>query len=612
MRYLLAVFVFVFALDVCADPTVNAHTANYAITSGSSTSAVPRSQVTGLESALSWASNSTGSGTSEALTNNESRSLVFNGESNYMSGELVVSRLTSTGQTNVPGSFALSLNGTNLFGFNGTNGYGNGSGFTNIPAAAIVGLAGGSATNAIGNSGGSGTNTTFYGYTRKPRFVLSYVDATNVIVNCALGNRFTLLVTNTAYLTFTNVSDNADVTVAIAQGTNSLYAVAISPDLNVMKTSVAVWGVTNSQSLIVGRPDLSGTNLFVSVDTNSQPPFAYGGLVASTNSVATNSVAMDVWYVDPSASTSTEDGTTANPYKSLNAALAGKCNKTFTNSIQIRCRTSGSVADTTRVNTEGLVLMLPSSSNYLQIIAETGHRAGASWDASKYNLYPAWSAQDGTAMKLTQPYIHVDGLQIGISSQTNTAEIVYWAGGTGTPAAKISNCIIRGRNDASNLTRGLSTQSIQAWNCIIYAIGTVAGSVAVQTHSQVTLYSCTMFSGGIIVVNSSGAGGAIVAKNCYAGGSSYQAWNADSGSTLTQTTCAASDTTGTAGLDNVAVNTTNFTNVTAGSEDYHIPTGSALKNVGTDTSGDAAPFNFTTDIDGATRSGTWDVGADEF
>jgi hypothetical protein len=77
------------------------------------------------------------------------------------------------------------------------------------------------------------------------------------------------------------------------------------------------------------------------------------------------------------------------------------------------------------------------------------------------------------------------------------------------------------------------------------------------------------------------------------------------------TTCASSDTTGSTGLQNIAYDTTNFTNVTAGSEDLHIPTGSALKDVGTDTSGDAAPMNFTTDIDGETRSGTWDVGADE-
>jgi hypothetical protein len=78
------------------------------------------------------------------------------------------------------------------------------------------------------------------------------------------------------------------------------------------------------------------------------------------------------------------------------------------------------------------------------------------------------------------------------------------------------------------------------------------------------------------------------------------------------TTCASSDATGSAGLQNIAANTTNFTNVTAGSEDFHLPAGSALIDVGTDTSGDAAPLNFTDDIDGVTRTGTWDIGADEY
>ena len=37
---------------------------------------------------------------------------------------------------------------------------------------------------------------------------------------------------------------------------------------------------------------------------------------------------------------------------------------------------------------------------------------------------------------------------------------------------------------------------------------------------------------------------------------------------------------------------------------------SPLQGAGTNTSGDAAPMNFTTDIDGDTRDSTWDIGAD--
>ena len=49
-----------------------------------------------------------------------------------------------------------------------------------------------------------------------------------------------------------------------------------------------------------------------------------------------------------------------------------------------------------------------------------------------------------------------------------------------------------------------------------------------------------------------------------------------------------------------------FINITPGSEDFHIGALSSLKDAGTDLSG-----TFTTDIDGETRTGTWDIGVDE-
>jgi hypothetical protein len=97
-------------------------------------------------------------------------------------------------------------------------------------------------------------------------------------------------------------------------------------------------------------------------------------------------------------------------------------------------------------------------------------------------------------------------------------------------------------------------------------------------------------------------------KNCYARADPGYAYSG----TITKTTCASADTTGSAGLQNIAVNTTNFTNVTAGAENFDLPLGSALIDVGTDTSGDAAPLNFTTDIVARTRGATWDIGAFEY
>jgi hypothetical protein len=49
-----------------------------------------------------------------------------------------------------------------------------------------------------------------------------------------------------------------------------------------------------------------------------------------------------------------------------------------------------------------------------------------------------------------------------------------------------------------------------------------------------------------------------------------------------------------------------------GSDNFHLASGdTAAKDQGTDLSADAA-LAFSDDVDGATRSGTWDIGADEY
>ena len=61
------------------------------------------------------------------------------------------------------------------------------------------------------------------------------------------------------------------------------------------------------------------------------------------------------------------------------------------------------------------------------------------------------------------------------------------------------------------------------------------------------------------------------------------------------------------GLTGLTDTDTDFTSQTLGSEDYHIANTSDLYNAGASLSA-----YFTDDIDGDTRSGTWDIGADEY
>jgi hypothetical protein len=116
---------------------------------------------------------------------------------------------------------------------------------------------------------------------------------------------------------------------------------------------------------------------------------------------------------------------------------------------------------------------------------------------------------------------------------------------------------------------------------------------------------CTHVSGLSVVWNSN-LTTPMILKNCYVYSALNQCYQATG---ITLITCASSDTSGSIGLQNIACNSNTFKNVTSNNEDLRPPYGSSLINVGTTTSGEPSPMNFTTDIKGNSRTGTWDIGA---
>lgn len=315
-------------------------------------------------------------------------------------------------------------------------------------------------------------------------------------------------------------------------------------------------------------------------------------------------------YINPASDGG--DGTTnaltgANAaYASVNAAEAA-LPATLTDAYEFICETDGT-ADTSSVTFSGVTT---TSTNKVTIKAVAPYRHSGTWNTGKFRI----SVANSQPMSIQINYGWVDGLQCEKTSSNSGGNACIGIGTvTGGNEVWVSECICRQAGNNSfgepGIQIGNAARVVFIWNCIAYGTSTAAvtsnAGISIVAGT-VTAYSCTLINGYRGVnVTASGTG---TFKNCYAHGGSAGYVNAG---TMTLTTCASSDTTGSAGLQSIAHSTSNFVNVTAGSQDYHLVSGSALINVGTNTSGDAAPMNFTTDIDGQTRSGTWDVGADEY
>ena len=276
-----------------------------------------------------------------------------------------------------------------------------------------------------------------------------------------------------------------------------------------------------------------------------------------------------------------------------------------------KCRCTGGTADVTGFTIDGWTT---SATQYIKIWTDTSEsyrHNGTYQTGNKYRL----EITDSYAVYVSVPHVRIDGLVLKLLSSTANREGVrLYRGG-----CFLSNSLILGPNDPDQVYIGVeiyfsaeNAGTCYLWNNIISerAEGWNSASIDsnIPTGYTTYVYNCTTISGGYRgIIQTSGS---LVCKNCY----SYRLIDFGDAYTsgVTLTTCASSDDSGSTGLQNIALNTTNFTNVTGGAENFDLPLGSALIDVGTDTSGDGAPLNFTTDIVARTRGASWDIGAFEY
>ncbi len=290
-------------------------------------------------------------------------------------------------------------------------------------------------------------------------------------------------------------------------------------------------------------------------------------------------------------------------YSSLSAAVAAECASTnlvtLDRQLDIVC---DAILDTTRVT-------IPSScttdaTRYVRVVGP----AHGGVLANAYRLHAV--ADFNRAMIVEAAYARLVNISVqheSTSGNTSSNDAALQFNPAGAAAElQVDSCFV-----LKSPRRGfvVETGVVVARNSVF--LGASQGAdIADLTGSGLStyLYNCVFVGGsgaGLVKSNN----GTTLAVNCYACSTSANAYLQSAG-TLTRTTCASDDSTGSTGLQSIAYDATTFTNVTAGAQDFHLPSGSPLIGVGTDLTA-TANYPFSTDFEGDSRGSTWDVGADQ-
>jgi hypothetical protein len=287
----------------------------------------------------------------------------------------------------------------------------------------------------------------------------------------------------------------------------------------------------------------------------------------------------------------------AGDYSSLSAAEAGEQADLVSGDVQldIECY---SFDDTTNTTFNGWTT---DATRYIRVFTPAAERHAGVFTTGKYRLTIANDFVSG--IHVSEDYVRFEGIQINVTS-TASRVLAVDAGAAASSDVRWHTCIFKGgQAGTGQIFIGNSTVNFR--NCLAYGTtGAGTDNFYITFNSggpTVNIDNCTIVGAGRYGLYRDS--GTVTLRNCYVGNAGTAEYNG----TFTLTTCmhsSADSYTGSTG--SIAYDTNNFTNVTGGSEDLHLPSGSDLIDAGTDLSG-----TFTVDIDGETRSGTWDVGADE-
>jgi hypothetical protein len=314
-------------------------------------------------------------------------------------------------------------------------------------------------------------------------------------------------------------------------------------------------------------------------------------------------------YVD--GTTSGTPGTDGARYASLQAAVTGEVaaagNLVSSSTVlSIECSLfAGDAADTTACTINGFTT---DATHYVIVYAAPTSRHAGKWSDTEYRL----SVANASALTISDDYVRLDGLQVEVSaSNANSQQPISIATISATNNdIRLLNVIARSHANATFFSVVFAGNDADVNLTIINSVfhsraGNGSDRVFSGSWASLFMYNCTLYGGAQAFRQVAGTSTLTNVVAVTAAGTDYLI----SAGTMTATYCVSRDTTvgaGTGNIPSTSIASMLFTD--AANTDFHIGSGSSLQDVGTDLTAEG----FTTDIDGETRTGSWDIGADEF
>lgn len=270
-------------------------------------------------------------------------------------------------------------------------------------------------------------------------------------------------------------------------------------------------------------------------------------------------------------------------------------------------------ADTTAVTISGWTT---GSANYLCITNSTskhdGKRYGSSSTAYKLEV------SDAGALVIFEDYVRVYGLQVASTGCTADRNVIALSSIGANNSIIIGNCILYGTSSANGAapTGIYNTDAdvvLKVFNMIAYNMKSqdAADGYGIRFANGVTvdIYNCTAFG---CYRSYTQAAGTATAYNCISQDASNDGWTGTWSGDYNRSD-RASDAPGANSINDT--DDVLFVSTTAPNENFHLdpsevsnPNATSVINYTSDQSSGL----FSDDIDYVTRTGSWDIGADEY